>query len=122
MSLIQLYLLTRADHIHDLLVVFGIIFFMAAFMVFIGRTMTGSEASDEEHMGVAAKLFAGFIVLLILSCAVPTKEDLYVMLGGYYATNDAELKKLPDNVLGAVNDFLTQYRGKTAAPDTQQKR
>lgn len=37
---------------------------------------------------------------------LPTEKQLYVIAGGYVATNTKDIAKLPDNVVKAANAWL----------------
>lgn len=56
------------------------------------------------RFGVAAAIVAFVGVFL------PSDKQLYTIAGGYYATNNAELKKMPDNVFKAANSYLEKLQ------------
>lgn len=47
-----------------------------------------------------------FFVFGIVSMLAPNQEQIYTIAGAYAVTNDKELQKLPDNLLGAANNYL----------------
>lgn len=74
---------------------------------------------DEVETGRAAAPFvrpvlrsflAMFFIFLVLNILTPTEKQIWTVAGGYAATNNAELKKLPDNVLKTANDYLERMQ------------
>ncbi len=52
------------------------------------------------------KSVGAFVVLLFLNVPMPSERQMLLIAGGYTATNNAEIKKLPTNAAKAVNAWL----------------
>lgn len=129
MSIFTLYLLTRFD---SLLIMS--IFVMICCTVILAISLavylsnTDSEYQPEVKVQAATKTILKYnkwplIISLLFSILIPSKQDTYWIIGGYYVTNSAEIQKLPDNVVGAVNGFLEEYtpKGKKQHPVEDKK-
>lgn len=128
MTMFQLYILTRCQHINDMLcqaVAFlaGLVALICAISilryVFIQLDEYRQVVKDEKVAAVKKTswpLLKRTAILLtivsILAPLVPNNRDLYVMIGGYYVTNNDEIKKMPNNVLKAANNFLEEFAEK----------
>ena len=69
-----------------------------------------SAKAHRKSLGHKPYFFAAVSVLL-LSCLIPSKESLQIILGAYALDNIQELdgaKELPQNVVNAINTFLTE--------------
>ena len=51
-------------------------------------------------------LVAVFIAVLALQTAIPSPRQMYMLIGGYAATNIEGVEQLPANVVRAANAFL----------------
>src|SRR5579872_6900306 len=117
MSIPTLYFLTRLDSLHAYLVFLSIaatcLLGALAFILFFCYV---ESAEDETiimiHKGVKKCAWLA-IILGLFTNMMPTNKDLAIILGGYYVTNSEEVKKLPNNVVHAMNDFLSQYADST---------
>lgn len=90
--------------------------FIAACIAFgVTLVLSGTVAMDDAATG---KKILGYCKVFALIAAaiggaavfVPNETQIYTIAGGYYATNNAELKKLPDNVLKAANGYLEKIQ------------
>ena len=55
-------------------------------------------------------------ISLILGCILqlaPDKDEVKYLVGGYVVANNEEVAKLPNNILGAVNSYLEEFKGGT---------
>ena len=124
MSILQLYLLTRLFELKDTLVPIIVIMSIASVIVFLASLI----ADTTEVRTKSRKYFRIFVSILtvavLTNIAVPSQRDAYVILGGYYATNNEEIKKLPENIVAASNAFLKEYVAKASEEldkETKQK-
>ena len=70
------------------------------------------EKKSAEVINYAKKL-SGFVILLaILSVFLPSQSQIYTITGAYAVTNNAEMAKLPDNILKAANGYLEKINAK----------
>lgn len=120
MSLFQLYLITRLD---NLSACFVFICCISAVMVIVSSVIAlvnsdydrySSIDKQEQRLHLLGKRMAKWAsVVLILSSfieiAVPDEKDVAMIIGGYYATNNEQIKQIPDNILAATNEFLKEY-------------
>lgn len=77
---------------------------------------------DHEKIIKALKGNKKFLIVpalcLFMSAILPDEKQIAMIAGGYFATNNEEVKKLPDNVLGAVNSYLEKIQ-KLEQPNDQ---
>lgn len=52
---------------------------------------------------------ASFVILSVVCMAMPSKETLAYIVGGYAVTNTEEIEKLPSNITKAANKFLEDF-------------
>jgi len=104
-------------HIHDLHVLFGVMAGIAGVVAIIPLCISRFPESCSEEREVATffygklrRVFQVTSVLFFISLFSPSKEDVYYLVGGYAITNSVEVAKLPENIVGAANDFLESYR------------
>ena len=64
--------------------------------------------SDRFSKAIKAKTKVIIVVIIfsIIGGITPSQKDMFLLVGGYAATNSKELAKLPDNVLKAANNYL----------------
>ncbi len=112
MDLLQLYLfLVILPNIGNAVVTFviiGILGLVSCLTVY-GFAIIDEEENQEKRKSLlrGIKIFGSILIIsLIISSITPTDKQIYMVAGGYAATNDKELKKLPDNVLKAANSYL----------------
>jgi O-antigen/teichoic acid export membrane protein len=80
--------------------------------------MKSVEYDDDDKRKSAAvlsymKKLSGFVVLLaILDVFLPDQSQIYTITGAYAVTNNAEIAKLPDNILKAANGYLEKLSAK----------
>lgn len=121
MSMFSLYMLFIVlPNLHDtngLLFVLGMSGFGGGITYFISKigVILSKEKSDEMEMSRAAlsigkpimlTALSLFFFFYILGIVTPSENQVYKMAGGYVVMNDAELRKLPDNVAKAANAYL----------------
>lgn len=120
MQLWQLYLLTRLDSFSDITMIFGLICTISLFLLILMHICSScSEQGDYNYKdnmaikkGVTPYLKALIIIaplLLLFHVLTPTKKDAFLIVGGYYLTNNQEVMQLPTNVALAANAFLKDY-------------
>lgn len=80
--------------------------------------MKSVEYDDDDKKKSAAvisyaKKLSGFVILLaILDVFLPDQSQIYTITGAYAVTNNAEMAKLPDNILKAANGYLEKLNAK----------
>ena len=56
------------------------------------------------------KLVIGAILFcFLMSILIPNEKQLAYLIGGYVATNNEQLAKLPNNILNLANKYLDKY-------------
>ena len=72
---------------------------------------------DEEKKQILANTRKGMKISFIVLCSfltvrvlVPNENAIYTIAGGYIATNTKGMAKLPENLVGAANDYLEKLR------------
>lgn len=51
-------------------------------------------------------LIPAAILSMLIGAAIPNERQMYVIIGGYAATNIEGINKLPANLVGAANAYL----------------
>jgi TctA family transporter len=106
MSYLELYLLTRMQGFHEL---FGNISLVTLFLLFLLLLWASiAEVLDKAKTWLII-LFAASCISGLICVSIPTNKDLAIILAGRWATNSAEVQKLPENVVGVMNKFMNQY-------------
>lgn len=116
MSLLTIYMLfcvlpSAADWISG--VSFWVMLLLVAmFVVYAIGLISADSESFKEKSARLLPFIKGFsvatIFLLLLDCTMPGKDQIYTMVGAYTVTNNAEMKKLPDNIVKAANAYLEE--------------
>ena len=128
MSLFTLYLLTRLEELKY--------FFKDTIGLSMGLTVTcaimfgivcfaGAINNDWDEDGytnmrkITRKYFTRLsiltVFLMFFNVLVPNNKQAAFIVGGYYVTNNEDIKKLPNNIIAASNAFLSEYAGETKA-------
>ena len=108
MSIFELFLLTTI--VPNLGVALGILLSMSiAWLCIMSFVCVISEFDGDcvsflkKHI---KKSIIVFTALLLLNVPMPSERQMLLVAGGYAATNNAEIKKLPTNAAKAVNAWL----------------
>lgn len=116
MSLFTLYIISVLPSVSGLLV--GMAAFACPVLVVVTIVLaliySSSCSSDKEGhkkrldkwVGSLKYSITGIILVSLLSCFIPSEKQLYMIAGGYVATNTKDIDKLPVNIIGAVNAYL----------------
>lgn len=120
--MIEMYWLTRLCALNDLMLLVcmmsGIITSVFVSMYF---ARPWRDEDNEEYITTLVKkmtkrLFYAFCISTTLVTFIPDKKDLMVIIGGGaiydYVQSSEEVKKLPDNVVKALNDWLEEDKEK----------
>lgn len=107
MSLTTLYFLTVLPNLGEFLSGIAAIGSLVMLFAMVICGMATADGYFERYplKGVIAS-WAILLVLGLTSALLPTERQLYIIAGGYFATNNEAMKELPDNLLNAVNDWL----------------
>jgi len=110
MSIFELWLLTTVIPGLGKLSVLAFVLTAATFAVATGARFLADSGYDEESKKTGEKvskaLLIPVIVLGLLVPLFPSERQMLLIAGGYTATNNAEIKKLPTNAAKAVNAWL----------------
>lgn len=83
--------------------------FVAGFVIIMSLDFGPKETVKRGQFwfkaGMASAVFFAFLSLFI-----PSDTQMWTVAGGYVAANNAELKKLPDNVLKTANSYLEKLQ------------
>lgn len=107
MTLLQLYLISILPRFSPMFIGFGLCLSIASAM-----WISFSIAESLVPIRKLKTIIAVPIILLLFGIAIPSEKQLMFIAGGYFATNNEEAKKLPENVLKAVNNFLKNIQEK----------
>lgn len=117
----QIYLLTRLDVLNvlcvagvviTLIVVGGLSVYGACNWIDRQYSKEGSdwwkrETANIELASRGIKLsLPVFLLFLGAAVLIPSRQDVALIIAGHWASNNEEMKKLPDNVLKPLNNFL----------------
>lgn len=112
MKLWQLYALTTVENLANfmavLLGILGLILMVSSVIWLVSY-----ESEPDEFRALLihrSRPFAyAFLILGVVFCFIPSKKDIYSIIGGYYVTNIDGISQLPLNAVGAANEFLEGY-------------
>lgn len=101
------------------------------FLAFIGITtgILGATAliaysedydSKEVYVKHFKKAFIIFGIVILIQGFIPSERQMYIILGGYAATNVEGINKLPANLVGAANAYLEKM-AKEVEPEKEKK-
>lgn len=113
--MVEMYWLTRICALNDLAVLV-LVFSLVALPVFVIGTAIGYFDDNKEMLSIATKGFKYsawvYCISVLLATFIPDKKELMIIIGGGaiydYVQNSEEVKKLPDNVVKALNDWLAE--------------
>lgn len=111
MSLFEIYLLTRLDTLsHVVNMVAGVsamVWLVFAIMLFAAHF---DDAFDDDTSGSVRRGFVystlGVVLLGLLAVAIPSKDEVGMMLVGQWVTNNEEFQELPNNLARAANEYI----------------
>ncbi len=63
-------------------------------------------AQAETLFALIKKSIIPFIILMTLSAVTPSEKQMLLIAGGYTATNNEDMQKIPSNAAKAVNAWL----------------
>lgn len=128
----QIYLLTRLDVFGDAM--FTIMFFstvslVAPTIMFLanleGPRFYSSDSPEERERTKANYIKINkiskraivvcsvlFIIAGLFRIIIPSRQDVAVIIATHWATHNAEMQKLPDNVLKTLNGLLEKAQEK----------
>lgn len=96
--------------------IFAIIGFI---ILVIAYCLLATTITDDDEKRKMAKLLACIkrtacvmAVFALLDIFLPDTAQIYTITGAYAVTNNAEMAKLPDNVLKAANSYLENLNSK----------
>lgn len=108
MSLLTLYLLSIIPGLGHLITFLGIVLTVIPLGIFMVAWLE-SSTGDISLTGVGKKLknyIKVGILVSLLGFAIPTKDQLYFIAGGYITTNTEGVAELPANMVEAANSWL----------------
>jgi hypothetical protein len=114
MTMMELYWLTRLPALGSF---FGSIAIVALiilpfFAAIAGKAVIEDDMTSQTYKRWTLGLIAGILGFGLLNVAAPDERSIAIILTGYYVTNNEEIKKLPDNVIGSINTLLEGFQGK----------
>lgn len=82
--MIDLYWLLRLPHIHNMIAGLAVVFFTVSFLMFVFSVTPSYEDIYDEERKIRIKmskiLFCMFLLFSMISCFVPDKTDVSLML------------------------------------------
>ena len=114
----QLYWITRLDNVVSFFdFVTALFCFVLILIGGIWLLKTLDDDMNEEEKKEFNKImwkyfFRGLIIssiFIIIDIFIPTQKDILTIYSAEWATNSAEVKKLPDNTVKAINKLLGDY-------------
>lgn len=126
MSLWELWLLTVIPSVGNIIGFIGILLggtsavlgFLGVMEYFDNRDSILYQEDALKGLLMFRKSIIGGAVavfVLLVAALIPSKQDLYFIVGGSYVTNIEGIDKLPPNIIKATNVFLESL-GNTAKP------
>lgn len=122
MSMLSLYtLFILLPQLHSIAPLWCVLAIISGIAMAITLGINQDSSCDSETRAVGlffyTKLKRVFLVssiMFFVSLFSPSREDVYYLVGGYAVTNSQEVVKLPENIVGAANAFLENYKNSIA--------
>ena len=93
----------------------GLIVCLGAFGIFKSNELDYSSSIRQKTYARGAKISfrvaIGCLVVLIMSLFIPNSKTLIAMATIPLVINNEQVQKLPENVLGFINEYLEEKRG-----------
>lgn len=119
----DIYWLTRLEPpLGSIFVALASLAALAAFaLLVIALCLLSTCEDDSVEQGKNISRHAikvGLLAFLPATAAalIPDRGDLAIIFAGSWATNSAEMQKLPENVLKTMNKFMSDYVGEKDEP------
>jgi hypothetical protein len=87
------------------------------------------DCHDDETVALRPKILGFtklmavlFTVVVLLANMLPNEKQVLYLAGGYAATNSEEVRKLPNNILGAANTYLESLKQDLTKPEPESKK
>jgi len=119
MEIWELYLLTRVGAINHLAEIIAVVGCVTGALAAVMLAMVWvdiyedkeKEAFKQKAIKKWMRIFPPTVVIcVILLALVPTEKQAYLILGGAYATNIADIEKLPPNMVKTINNYLETFQ------------
>lgn len=117
MGIWELYLLTVISNLSYSLAIILTFSLLVVFFatIFLFMPILLGDEEDSERAKFTLKGMKPIYILCVVFCLfgalLPSEKQIYLIIGGAYATNIDGIEKLPANVVKAANAFLDQYNG-----------
>lgn len=120
MSLWTLYLITILPNVGGFFIKMPMII-MAIFSLGVVSCNINQEDEKARKWRSSLKKISFFAIpLIFLGVLIPTQNQMYLIVGGYAATNVEGINKLPANLVGAANAYLEKI-AKEVEPEKEKK-
>lgn len=109
MDVTTLYWLTRLDGLHELFKIMGgiiLVFGGLGSAILAGHLYFDQKLSLYKALLPLAIVFSVGVSAVIISAFIPKNEDLALIIGGSYITNQEDISKLPPNIAKTLNTYL----------------
>ncbi len=110
MTITQLYLFTvilpNLGRFFDLMLGVFIIGLLVCALVALNTWIDSREEKIPKLYRPVRFLVISSVVVGLIGVSLPSEKQLYMLAGGYVATNAKDVAKLPDNVVKAANAWL----------------
>lgn len=123
MNWFEIYLWTRLDMISGITLTFAVLFGIIAVISVVGSLIYAHDPSYAEYTrkSVYEKSLASWrmirkwtvtlaCIAIPLAIAVPTKSDLALIYGLHWATNNEDVKAIPDDAVKLIREWLNEAR------------
>ena len=114
MSAFELYLFTRLDTIIGIAILIAIITGIALMISVCGYAInTNDDGCNSARDAASCKRIAlwmapVFLFSVVVCVTIPTQNHALTIFAGEWATNNEEMKKVPDNAAKALNQYLEE--------------
>ena len=73
------------------------------------REQIRQPGNGQKFQKASKKAVIISVICLLVSGLSPSRNDWYLIIGGYYVTHIEGIDKLPANTVAAMNRFLEEY-------------
>lgn len=106
MTIFELYLLTLLPSLAAMFTSLTVLSVVLTFACFLFSQLHDKPLERESFAKLTKFCSKFFIIFLVTATLIPSERQIYVIAGGYVATNTEGVKELPENIVKATNDFL----------------
>lgn len=105
MTWFDVYLITRLSYVQGFFIITAIILGCSAFAVVFYSIV---EEEWERTKTIFTRIVIGMFISILLACLTPNTKEVFTIYLVPKIANNEQVKRIPDNVLKFVNEYLEE--------------